>query len=303
MPTSLHGLLVIDKPSGITSREAVDRAARWLPPGTRLGHTGTLDPLASGVLVLCIGKANRLGEYVQRMVKTYRAGIQLGAASDTDDAEGNITAQQAEHPPEPSNVSAALGEFVGEIEQVPPAFSAAKVTGRRAYELARRGKKPILQARRIHIHDIELIDYAFPALDVVVRCSKGTYIRALARDLGARLGCGGYIASLRRTHVGPFDVGQAITLDTDAESALAHLLPLTAAVVELPRMTIPSAEITRLCHGQTITVPEQDFPDAKEAAIFDDTQTLVAIAALDAEDKRVKPLKVLTDDSVSERTS
>lgn len=303
MPTPLHGLLVIDKPSGITSREAVDRAARWLPPGTRLGHTGTLDPLASGVLVLCIGKANRLGEYVQRMVKTYRAGIQLGATSDTDDAEGNITAQQVEQPPEPGVVSTALREFVGEIEQVPPAFSAAKVTGRRAYDLARRGKKPILQARRVRIHDIELIDYAYPTLDVVVRCSKGTYIRALARDLGARLGCGGYIASLRRTHVGPFDVGRAITLDVDAESALPHLLPLTAAVAELPRMTLPAGDLTRLCHGQTIAVPAQDFPEANDAAIFDDSQTLVAIAALVPDGKLVKPLKVLTDDSAPERTA
>src|SRR6516225_1353547 len=135
-----HGLLVIDKPAGITSRDVVDRAQGWFPRGTRLGHTGTLDPLATGVLVLCVGNATRLADYVQRMTKTYLAGVVLGGTSETDDADGTITHRAGTLPPSPAQVRAALSSFVGSIKQVPPAYSAAKVSGRRAYALARKEK-------------------------------------------------------------------------------------------------------------------------------------------------------------------
>src|SRR5713101_3174929 len=138
---AINGLLVVDKPSGMTSRDVVDRAARWFPRRTRVGHTGTLDPLATGVLVLCIGQATRLTEYVQRMGKTYRAGLRLGARSDTDDADGTITPAAVDQPPGQEPVQVALEQFIGEVDQVPPAHSAAKVAGRRAYDLARRGEE------------------------------------------------------------------------------------------------------------------------------------------------------------------
>src|SRR5205823_760906 len=147
--SSFDGLLVVDKPTGITSRAAVDRAQRWFPRGTRLGHTGTLDPLATGVLVLCAGIATRLAEYVQHMAKTYRTTVRLGARSDTDDADGTVTPVQVECAPERAAVEESLRGSLGDIEQVPPAFSAAKVTGKRAYDLARRGEEVTLAARHV----------------------------------------------------------------------------------------------------------------------------------------------------------
>src|SRR5207247_1839966 len=158
---------------------------------------------ATGVLVLCIGHATRLTEYVQDMGKTYVADVTLGARSATDDAEGPITPAAVERPPGRAELDAVLPEFVGEVRQVPPAFSAAKVTGRRAYDLARRGQAPDLAARTVHIDGIDVFEFAYPNLKLEVDCGKGTYIRSLARDLGERLGCGAYLASLRRTRIGP----------------------------------------------------------------------------------------------------
>src|SRR5438105_1078430 len=194
----MNGLLVIDKPSGMTSRDVVNRVQRWFPRKTKLGHTGTLDPLATGVLVVCVGNATRLAEYVQRMPKTYSATIVLGARSDTDDADGTVTPAPGIAAPPLRQLRDALGAFVGTIAQVPPQFSAAKVTGRRAYALARRGKDVALTARPVTEHAIDLLRYEYPLLELEVRCGKGTYIRALARDLGERLDCGGYIQALRR---------------------------------------------------------------------------------------------------------
>jgi tRNA pseudouridine55 synthase len=178
-------LLVIDKPAGMTSRAVVDHAQRWFPPRTRLGHTGTLDPLATGVLVLCVGAATRLAEYIQRMPKTYRAGIALGARSDTDDADGHITPVPDATPPGRAELVETLRGFVGTLDQVPPAFSAAHVDGRRAYDLARRGAEVSLTPRPVTIHVIDLERYEYPHLELNVACGKGTYIRSLARSAAA----------------------------------------------------------------------------------------------------------------------
>src|SRR5436305_9522235 len=169
-PSAYHGLLVLVKPGGLTSRDAVDRALRWFPRGTRVGHTGTLDPLATGVLVLCVGVATRLTEYVQRMEKVYHAGLLLGARSETDDADGVIKSVHVAQPPDPATVTGQLQGFIGEIEQVPPAFSAAKVIGRRAYDLARQGQEVALEPRRVRIDAIDLIAYAYPRLELEIRC-------------------------------------------------------------------------------------------------------------------------------------
>src|SRR5262249_24416928 len=154
-----EGLLVLDKPQGLTSRAAVDRALPWFPRGTRIGHTGTLDPLATGVLVLCLGSATRLAEYVQDMAKTYRTTLTLGGRSDTDDADGPIAPVAGACPPEAAALAEALAGFVGEQRQVPPAFSAAKVAGRRAYDLARGGTDVVLAARVVKIYGIDIIRY------------------------------------------------------------------------------------------------------------------------------------------------
>jgi len=284
-PDTLHGLLVLDKPAGLTSRAAVDGALRWFPRRTRLGHTGTLDPLATGVLVLCVGAATRLTEYIQRMAKTYRAGVVFGARSDTDDADGQVTATPGAVAPARTQVEEALRTFLGEIEQVPPAYSAAHVTGRRAYDLARRGEEVNLTPRKVTVYAIDVDHYEYPRLGLTVRCGKGTYIRALARDLGERLGCGGYIASLRRTRVGPFDESQAAPLDGERPP----LLPLALAVADLPRLDVAAEEAARLRHGRPL--PRDGFADGQEVAVFDGGE-LIAVARADPRERCLRPEKV-----------
>jgi tRNA pseudouridine55 synthase len=285
-------LLVLDKPAGITSRDAVDRALRWFPRGTRMGHTGTLDPLATGVLVVCLGSATRLTEYVQRMSKTYRAAIRLGARSDTDDADGTVTPLPQAVPPDRESMLRRAAEFVGTIEQVPPAYSAAKVTGRRAYDLARGGEAVTLRPRPVRIYRIDVLSYAWPDLDLEVHCGKGTYIRSLARDLGERLGCGGYIRALRRTRVGPFTAEAGLALDTDPAAARGRLLPAELAVAELPRVELPPAAGRRLCQGQAVPLP--GGVDGEEVAVFEaDTGRLLAVAAVDGRRRVLRPAKVL----------
>jgi tRNA pseudouridine55 synthase len=298
MKPTYHGLLVLDKPGGITSREAVDRALTWFPRGTRAGHTGTLDPLATGVLVLCLGSATRLTEYIQQMNKVYRAVVRLGARSDTDDVQGWMTTVALEQPPSAEIVKRTLTGFVGELEQVPPAYSAAKLTGQRAYDLARRGKEVALQPRRVRIDRIESLAYEFPRLEIEVYCGKGTYIRSLARDLGERLGCGGLIESLRRTRVGSFKVEEAVGLDADAVTARSHLLPLGAAVSELPHVALSAEAVRRLGHGLSVpftALGEVPTSAVSECAAFDAGGKLVAIAHLDYQAQVLRPSKVFAD--------
>ena len=293
MTPSFDGLLVLDKPGGITSRDAVDRALRWFPRGTRVGHTGTLDPLATGVLVLCVGSATRLTEYVQQMEKTYHTTVRLGVRSDTDDADGTVTPVEEAVAPTRELLEACLQGFLGEIEQVPPAFSAAKVTGRRAYDLARRGEEVMLQPRKVQVYGIDVRRYEYPEADLEVRCGKGTYIRSLARDLGERLGCGGLVQGLRRRRVGPFHVEDAVPLDTDPETARSRLLPLTAAVAELPLLTVPAPAAAQLRQGKAISPPGAP-PAAEECAILDTDGLLVAIAQVDRRARLLRPVKVLS---------
>jgi tRNA pseudouridine55 synthase len=292
----IDGLLVLDKPAGATSRTVVDRVLRWFPRRTRIGHTGTLDPLATGVLVLCLGSATRLAEYVQLMSKTYRTRLLLGARSDSDDADGTIKPVAGAVAPDAAMVAAGVAAFVGVISQVPPAYSAAKVSGRRAYDLARRGEEVTLRPRPVRIHAIQVLDYAYPHLELEVHCGKGTYIRSLARDLGERLGCGALVQTLRRTRVGPFTVEGALTLDADADTARARVLPAEMAVAELPRFVLPENELKRLCRGQAIALPptgETPVPPTEEVAVFDASGRLVAVAVLDPRRRMLQPAKVL----------
>src|SRR6266851_3161180 len=292
--TAPDGLLVLDKPGGMTSRAALDRALQWFPRGTRMGHTGTLDPLATGVLVLCLGRATRLAEYVQRMSKTYRTSLLLGARSDTDDADGTITPVSGAIAPDAATVRSCLAGFIGTMDQVPPAFSAAKVTGKRAYDLARAGQEVVLQSRPVTIHAIDVLHFAYPHLELEVRCGKGTYIRSLARDLGERLGCGALVGTLRRTRVGPFSVENAVTLETDPETARSRLLAVEAAASELPRVSLSAADLTRLCHGQRVRWGEgMNFECATEIGVFDERDHLVAVASFDPARHTLNPEKVL----------
>ncbi len=229
------GLVVVDKPAGMTSHDVVARVRRLA--GTRkVGHAGTLDPMATGVLVLGVNRATRLLGHLMLTEKAYDATVRLGAATTTDDAEGEVVAAVSAADVDPATVRAVLSEFVGDIEQVPTAVSAIKVDGKRAYQRVRDGERVELEARPVTVHELVVHDVAPgpadggpPTLDVTlsVRCSSGTYIRAIARDLGARLGVGGHLASLRRTAVGPFDLAAARTLDQLGEEFA--LLPIADA--------------------------------------------------------------------------
>lgn len=286
----LHGFLVIDKPRGISSRHAVDRVQKALPKGTRIGHTGTLDPLASGVLVLALNQATRLTEYVQQQTKEYRAGVRFGATSATDDAEGPIAVASDAVLPSREQLDAALARFVGTIEQTPPAFSAAHVDGQRAYRIARKGKSVDLKPKPVRIDRIELLSYAPPAAELSVVCGKGTYIRSLARDLGGELGCGAYLTSLQRTRVGAFHLDDALPCDATADALLQRLRPLGEAMTAVRRLTLTDDEIRRLAMGQTVATAETG---EDQIAIFNPAGEFQALATI--ENGRLRPMKVFVE--------
>lgn len=299
MSESFAGLLVVDKPSGPTSRQALDRVKRWFPRGTAVGHTGTLDPLASGVLVVCVGWATRLAEYVQGMDKTYRTTFLLGHRSDTDDVLGNVEAIKDARPVDWFAVDRVRAFFWGEMEQVPPAYSAAKVGGRRAYKLARQGKTVSLQPRRVRIHSVKLLDFHYPRVEYEISCSKGTYIRALARDIGKWLGSGAIVETLRRTRVGVYHEEDAIPLDASSNLARSKLQNPTGAVVletdDMVWLTEEEAENAR--HGQAITPASgaEIKPSATEVALIGSDRRLVGIGIWDAEHGVVRPKKIFPE--------
>jgi len=221
----MNGIIVLDKPAGISSARAVDAVKRLLPRGTKIGHAGTLDPFATGVLVLLVGRATKECESLMSQPKGYVATVKLDATTETFDPES------AEHPcevrtaPLRPDVERILDQFRGTIMQRPPAFSAMKIAGQRAYDLARRGKPPVLEARPVTIHSIELTRYDWPFIDLSIECGRGTYIRSIARDLGEALGVGGYLTQLRRTRIGAFDLAKAVTLEQlRADGVSRHLL-------------------------------------------------------------------------------
>jgi tRNA pseudouridine55 synthase len=284
MPDAFHGLLVFDKPAGMTSRDVVNRALAWFPRGTRIGHAGTLDPLATGVLVVCVGNATRLVEYVQRMEKTYQADLVLGARSDTDDAEGRIEKVDVVNIPSRGTVVKCLEAQVGELLQVPPSFSAARVAGRRAYELARKGRQVVLEPRRVQIYAIDLGLFDFPRLRITVRCGKGTYIRSLARDIGEALGCGAFVDHLRRLCVGCFNEKDALPINLNKIAARSRLLPLETALVELPRVVVRDTEAWKFRNGQAFPLPSDrysHFERGEDLAVLDDAGTLIGIGSMD----------------------
>jgi tRNA pseudouridine55 synthase len=223
----MNGIINLDKPPGISSAAALNRLKRLLPHGTKLGHAGTLDPFATGVLVVLVGKATRSCEQLMNQPKQYQATITFGATTPSDDPDTPVTLTPQATPPSLQTTEAALQRFVGLIQQRPPTYSALKVGGRRAYALARAGTPADLPARPIRIDAIQIVDYCWPNLSLTIDCGRGAYIRAIARDLGNDLAVGGYLSSLRRTRVGNFYVEQSVTLDRlSADGPSAHLSPL-----------------------------------------------------------------------------
>jgi tRNA pseudouridine55 synthase len=293
LDVEMNRLLVIDKPLGITSRDALDRALKWFPPRTRMGHTGTLDPLATGILVACLGWTTRLADYVQAMPKEYLAGVRFGARSETDDAEGPIEPVPNANLPDEATLRTALAAFVGDIPQTPPAYSAAKIGGRRAYKLARQGKDVQLDARLVRIYQIDLRHFDGASALLHVRCGKGTYIRSLARDLGDALGCGAYLESLRRTRVGPFDESRALTLEATTDAVMRSLLPPIEALAEMPRRILAAEKMLPFFSGQMLPWNDDALASAAEVALIDEAGHLRAIGEYDADTRQMKPAKVL----------
>jgi tRNA pseudouridine55 synthase len=291
----MDGILPINKPVGITSRAAVERVSAWFG-GIKAGHAGTLDPLAGGVLVIGLGAATRLLEYVQRMTKTYRATIRLGATSTTDDAAGTIVVCADARRPSEEEVRHALARLGGEIDQVPPDHSAVLVAGQRAFQLARKGMAVSLRPRRVRIDRTDLLGYDFPAVEIRVECGKGTYIRAIARDVGRHLGCGAYLTALTRTRIGSFELADAVNLENPPAPLHDHVLPMQAAVAELPAVRLPTDSLLRLHQGQSAAIAAEDSGhwarNATEVAVFDMEGSLAAIADWHPEQCQLTPRKV-----------
>jgi tRNA pseudouridine55 synthase len=267
------GILLVDKPAGASSHDVVAMVRR-ARGGVRAGHTGTLDPFATGLLVVALGTATRLIRFMPVEPKVYRASIAFGASTDSDDSTGRVTA----HGPVPGEpvVRAAIRRLTGTIEQVPPAFSARHVEGRRAYVIAREGGAPALAPTTVTVHAWDVESFDGGRLDATITCSSGTYIRALARDLGRFSGTVAHLASLRRTRIGPFDVEAAVLPD---ESAEAPIVPSTDALVGMPRQVVAGEEVDRLSHGRPVTAREGGM----SAALVDQSGELIAVAERDGE--------------------
>jgi tRNA pseudouridine55 synthase len=294
--SEVSGVLNLNKPGGMTSRDVVDLVSRPLRK-VKVGHAGTLDPLASGVLVVCVGSATRLIESVQRMPKTYRTVIRLGARSDTLDADGRIEVEPEPRVPTEDEIGIALAAQVGMIEQVPPQFSALKVEGKRAYDLARGGQSVELAARPVRIDRVERISYDWPRLELEVDCGSGTYIRSIARDVGEALGCGGLVEVLVRTRIGPFLLADAIDpTGLGIDAILARLQPTEVALGDLPRLRISSQQVEAIAMGKALPVREVAGAEGLEgeAGLIALDGTLVAIALVGGPFQAIQPRRVLS---------
>ncbi|MGA9137506.1 MAG: tRNA pseudouridine(55) synthase TruB [Methylovirgula sp.] len=258
----INGWVVLDKPVGMTSTQAVAQLKRIFN-AKKAGHAGTLDPLASGVLPVAFGEATKTVPFVQDGEKTYRFTIAWGAETDSDDADGTVIAR-SELRPEVAEIRAALPAFTGQIMQRPPIYSAIKVAGERAYDLARDGEIPDLAPRPVQIHALALLVADRDAASFEARCGKGCYVRALARDLGRTLGCQGHVAALRRTRVGPFAEKEAVRL-TELSEAPEALLSVEAGLTEMPRVAVDRESAARLRRGQSILLRGREAPIAGQA--------------------------------------
>ncbi len=293
---SLYGLIILDKPPGATSRRAVDQVVRLVKPA-KVGHAGTLDPLASGVLVVGIGAATRLVEYVQSMPKTYQATFLLGRSSTTEDVEGDMTFHDDAPRPTLAALEQAALQLAGETLQRPPAFSALKVAGRRAYALARAGEAVELAARPVQIHRIAITRYEYPELCCDVDCGSGTYIRSLGRDLAEMVGTTAVMSALVRTAIGPFTLDRAIAPnDLSRENIDERLLPAVLAVRGLmPERRVSAEGLARLANGLAIDAGQLSLDGsvvAGDVAALDASGRLAAIVRR-RDDGQYTPVKYL----------
>ena len=299
------GILLVDKPQGITSHDVVSRT-RKLAGTRKIGHAGTLDPMATGLLVLGMNSSTRLLTFVVGLGKEYFATVRLGQSSDTDDAEGTLGAPVDASAISDDRIAAGIATLTGDIDQVPSSFSAIKVDGKRAYALARAGEEVELKSRSVTISAFELLDArrvdrpeggAFVDLDVRVACSSGTYIRALARDFGDSLGVGGHLTALRRSKVGPFDVADAATLENLVVNERL-LNPAVVASTLFPSHTLHAQDVVDLVHGKRLTVPGLDGVAGPIAGIGPDGRL---VGLLEANGPTVKAIVNFPTDEVLTR--
>lgn len=309
-----RGILVIDKPAGPTSHDIVARMRRILGMH-RIGHCGTLDPLATGVLVLCFGTYTRLSEAIAETDKEYRVRLRLGATSDTGDAEGVIEPLAGMRIPSEDEVEAVLVRFRGEIRQIPPAYSAVKVEGVRSYRLARRNKAVEIPARPVRIKELEVLKCDYPEFKMRVVCSKGTYIRSLARDIGDALGCGAYVSELRRTRVGSLDLSVAVNVE-EVQMAVAGrrlgeiLVPTARALSSLPAVMLTPLEAKKFLQGATVATESVceaasntgvEEENLETCAVYDEAKRLCGLGFwVGGSRSRLRPAKVLLPGGVEE---
>ncbi len=285
------GLLVIDKPVGPTSFDIVARVRRDLRV-KKAGHCGTLDPAAGGVLLIVVGKATRLAEYTAHYRKKYQAVIHMGLSTDTDDAEGEILAQNDVPELSSEDIENVLAGFTGEIEQRVPAYSAVKIGGERLYKKARRGDEFETPLRKVMIHGIKLISFNTPKLSISIECAGGTYVRALARDIGEKLGCGAHLSNLTRTAVGPYSLDLACVPDSVADLSEngSCFVPFDAMLPDMQTLELDYDSATEITYGKPLPAREGIVPGLIKLYYG---PTLIAVVAFDGED--IKPEKVFID--------
>ena len=294
----INGWVVLDKPIGMTSTQAVGKV-RWLFQAQKAGHAGTLDPLATGILPIALGEATKTVPYAVDGQKAYRFTVRWGVETDTDDAEGQVVARSDLRPARAA-IEALLPSFLGEILQTPPAFSAIKIDGQRAYDLARQGEEVKLEARPVQIDRLELVEMPATGTSVFeAECGRGTYVRAIARDIGRALGCLGHVTALRRTRVGPFEEAQVVTLDELEEAAKQDdggveikslLRPVESALAELLEINVSQSDAARLARGQPVLLRGRDAPVMSGEAFALSKGTLIALCEI--ERGELRPLRV-----------
>jgi len=278
----IHGWVVLDKPVGMTSTHAVAVVRRMLN-AKKAGHAGTLDPLASGLLPLAFGEATKTVPYVVDGEKAYAFTVTFGIETDTDDAEGRIV-QKSDARPTEADILAALPRFTGSVTQVPPRYSAIKVDGERAYDLARGGEEVELQPRVVEIHALRLVSFDGQSAMLEAECGKGTYVRAIARDLGRLLGCYGYVTALRRTRVGPFTVADSVpysALETDPLAVMTALRSVETGLRELTEVPVGGDGPMRLRRGQSVLLRGRDAPAEGETVYATNAGQVIAIGTVE----------------------
>lgn len=284
----MNGVLVVDKPSGVTSHDVVARVRRAIGI-SRIGHTGTLDPLATGVLPLVVGRATRLAQFLTASDKEYLAEVRLGVVSETYDAEGPLV--PTETGPltygAPQRLEDVLADFRGTYWQMPPPYSAKKIGGTPAYKLARRHKPVELRPVAVTVHALEPVELTVESLRLRLVCSAGYYVRTLAHDLGERIGCGAYLANLRRTRAGAFALSDAVdlaTIEAEGYDATTHLIPLNRLLTDIPPVVLSDGQARRVSHGNAVTVPDAGLPAVADedpsprVRLLDGAGTLLAVA-------------------------